>query len=778
MRTLRISIVLLSLVGLTACSAIAQPPDKPALMSDREKQELEARKLYAVGALQQKQGLFLSAMKSLEECVRLDPEAVPPRRLLASLYLSVARPDDALAMAKSVTERDPADFEGWQRYADQLHDLSKPKEALAALTRAVDSESAAKYPQQLLVMLNRLGSWAEKLKDFEAAEKARRTFLAVLDQNRERFRNSGFLGENDFLAEKADAWEKVGDVCLKSGRHDAALQAFEQAREIFRGRDDATAKARLHRLHWHLAQTYAAKGESRDAIIHVQEYLRLIKTSSMDPYRLLAEQSRKLGEGAEGPKRLEIYANREPDNLPLQLLLAEQYGDANRFDAAQELYVKLLKKHIKPEVYQGLFRLYEKHDRVAVVLQKLDEYCVEFDKDKEKNEKKTEIPRKHVAAMMSVLARNPSIVRKILPLAESERLNQFRQQNLDYRTFERLASLLVRWDDLESAEALLREALRASEDRQGRIFRASTDEALIQVLLARRKYADVKAICRNRLQTEDLNKFLYHVYLDISLAKLGEIDKALEVNDEAVLLAFSDGNKFFSRMHRVEILVQAGQLDEALSECDRISEGTGVGKTGTVKEHPAPRIVKEPPLAPRFARRASIRKAGILSHLQRYEESEKIMRRLVEQDPNDAEACNFLGYELADRNKNLDEAEKLIRRALDLDRRARQNSDGGEDEADPFDFDNAAYLDSLGWVLFRKGKLTEARQILEQAVAQPDGKNSADLWDHLGDIYFKIGDKAAAAKAWRKAVDLYIEERPGKKDSRPEETARKLKLVN
>src|SRR5262245_32817256 len=626
--------IALTVICLAAAEAGAQSPDKPeapplAPVTEKEKQELEARKLYAVGALQQKQGLFLSALKSMEECLRLDPDALSPRRMLSTLYLSVARPDDALAMAKSVTERAPDDFEAWQRYGEQLKDLGKTREAVAALGRAVDCTSAAKYPQQLLLLLTQLGSWAEKAQDLEAAERARRRFVAVLDEHRERFRNSGFLNDSDFLAEKADGWEKVGEVCLKSNRHDEALKAFEQAREIFRGRDDETAKARLNRLNWQLAQVHAARGEAREALIHVQEYLRLIKTNSMEPYKLLVEQSRKLGEGAEGPSRLEPFARREPDNLPLQLLLAEQFRDANRFDAAQEQYLKLLKKQIRPEIYQGLFRLCEKFDRVAVVLHKLDEYCIDLDRDKEKDEKKTEIPRKHVAAMMSVLARNPSIVRKLLPLAQTERFNQFRQQNFDYRTYDRLAGLLARWDDLESAENVLREALRATESRPGGFFRASTDEALIQVLMARRKYADVKSICRDRLRTEDLNKFLYHVFLDIALAKLGEIEEALEVNDQAVLLAFSDGNKFYSRMHRVEILQQAGRLDDALAECGKILNEFAV---------------------PRFSRRTNLRIATLLSRMQRHEEGEKIVRRLVEQDPNDAEACNFLGYELADRS--------------------------------------------------------------------------------------------------------------------------------
>jgi tetratricopeptide (TPR) repeat protein len=582
----------------------------------------------------------------------------------------------------------------------------------------------------------------------------------VLEAHRDKFRASGFLNDVDFLTEKADAWEGIGEACLKSGRPQPALEAFEKARQVFQGRDDSVAKARLHRLHWHLAEVHAARNEPRDAIRHVQEYLQQIKTTSLAPYRLLADESRKIGEGAEVPKRLEPYARREPDNLPLQLLLAEQYGSYGRFSDAQDLYLKLLKKEVKPEIYQGLFRLYEKYDRMALALQKLDEYCIDFDKDKEKNEKKAEIPRKHIGAMMSVLAKNPSMVRKLLPLADQERIDQFRQpkRNLDYRTYERIASLLTRWEDLEAAERLLREALHeAGKEFWKRQLMASTDEILLEVLMARHKYADVKSLSRERLLTSKDNAFLYHYFLDLALAKLGEIDEALSVNKEAVELAFSEGNKYVSRTHRIAILEQDGRLDQALAECEKI-----------LKEFKSPR----------FVRGTSIRMAGILSKLRRHDEGEKILRRLLEQDPNDAQVCNTLGYELAERNKNLDEAEKLVRRALDLDRRARQNGTGDDEEnAEPFDQDNAAFLDSLAWVLFRKGKLAEARQVLERALAQPDGKNLGESWDHLGDVCFKMGDKPAAARAWRTAIQLYTEARLPKKDSRLPEAERKLGLL-
>jgi Tfp pilus assembly protein PilF len=125
---------------------------------------------------------------------------------------------------------------------------------------------------------------------------------------------------------------------------------------------------------------------------------------------------------------------------------------------------------------------------------------------------------------------------------------------------------------------------------------------------------------------------------------------------------------------------------------------------------------------------------------------------------------------LADRNVNLDEAERLIRRALDADRTARKDV---EDEGD-----NASYLDSLGWVLFRKGKLTEAREWLEKAAALPDGGDNAEVWDHLGDVYAKLDQRAKAKEAWQTARKQYQDDHRKSSAAKRAEVEKKLKSLD
>jgi Flp pilus assembly protein TadD len=75
----------------------------------------------------------------------------------------------------------------------------------------------------------------------------------------------------------------------------------------------------------------------------------------------------------------------------------------------------------------------------------------------------------------------------------------------------------------------------------------------------------------------------------------------------------------------------------------------------------------------------------------------KNFENLLKDRPEDASLLNALGYSLADRNQKLPRAEALIRKAL---------------AASP---DNPAFLDSLGWVLFRRGDIPAALPQLERA---------------------------------------------------------------
>ena len=115
-----------------------------------------------------------------------------------------------------------------------------------------------------------------------------------------------------------------------------------------------------------------------------------------------------------------------------------------------------------------------------------------------------------------------------------------------------------------------------------------------------------------------------------------------------------------------------------------------------------------------------------------YEAAEKAFRTVLEGDPENAGAMNYLGYMFAERNVHLDEAEKLIQKALDLEP------------------GNGAFEDSLGWVYYRENKLEEAAEILRSAVDKV-GKDPT-VHDHLGEVYFKQGKVRDAIQQWEASM--------------------------
>jgi tetratricopeptide (TPR) repeat protein len=98
--------------------------------------------------------------------------------------------------------------------------------------------------------------------------------------------------------------------------------------------------------------------------------------------------------------------------------------------------------------------------------------------------------------------------------------------------------------------------------------------------------------------------------------------------------------------------------------------------------------------------------------------------------PDDPAAMNALGFTLADHDKQLGRARKLIERAHDAAPR------------------NAAILDSLGWVLYRQGRTEQALSYLKVAYSDDRG---GDIAAHLGEVLWKLGQHDEAQRIWTEA---------------------------
>jgi tetratricopeptide (TPR) repeat protein len=120
--------------------------------------------------------------------------------------------------------------------------------------------------------------------------------------------------------------------------------------------------------------------------------------------------------------------------------------------------------------------------------------------------------------------------------------------------------------------------------------------------------------------------------------------------------------------------------------------------------------------------------AMMAEKLDRMDEMEGVLRRVMQLRPDHQHAYNALGYSLADRNRRLPEARQLIAKALELA------------PGDPF------ITDSLAWVEYRMGNRAEALRLLREAYAKrPDTEIAA----HLGEVLWVDGQQDEARRIWR-----------------------------
>jgi tetratricopeptide (TPR) repeat protein len=125
-------------------------------------------------------------------------------------------------------------------------------------------------------------------------------------------------------------------------------------------------------------------------------------------------------------------------------------------------------------------------------------------------------------------------------------------------------------------------------------------------------------------------------------------------------------------------------------------------------------------------------------------QAEKYFEKSLQLAPDFAEAQNYLGYMWAEQGTKLDQARALIEKAL---------------KAEP---KNAAFLDSMAWVLFKLNQSGEALPYALQA-AELSEKPDATVYDHIGDIYAALKQIEKAREAWNKSLSLEPNEEVRKK---------------
>jgi tetratricopeptide (TPR) repeat protein len=201
------------------------------------------------------------------------------------------------------------------------------------------------------------------------------------------------------------------------------------------------------------------------------------------------------------------------------------------------------------------------------------------------------------------------------------------------------------------------------------------------------------------------NYFAAQLRQALVLSGMDKVDEATAFLDNVVV---EPGDQTYDLARaKGEILTQHERYEEALATYDQTLAGGG------------------------YNTELLYTRAMLAEKMGRIDILERDLRTIIAAEPDNAQALNALGYTLADRTERYDEAHALVSRALEL-------SQG--------DF---YILDSMGWVLYRLGRLEESIEYLEKA---RELRNDPEVAAHLGEVLWVLGNHDAARTVWDSAL--------------------------
>ena len=211
---------------------------------------------------------------------------------------------------------------------------------------------------------------------------------------------------------------------------------------------------------------------------------------------------------------------------------------------------------------------------------------------------------------------------------------------------------------------------------------------------------------------------------DAWLAKIDDPQRALEVQTRRASLLAREGKVEQARelIRRLPEKTPAEARAKVLAEAQVLRDAKLWSEANKVLEQANQRFPDDVELL--------YEQSMMFEKLNRLDDMERLLRRVIALKPDQQNAYNALGYSLAERNVRLPEARALIKEALALS--------PGE----------PAITDSLGWVEYRMGNREEALRLLREAYkAQPD----AEIGAHLGEVLWVSGQTDEARHVWREA---------------------------
>lgn len=266
---------------------------------------------------------------------------------------------------------------------------------------------------------------------------------------------------------------------------------------------------------------------------------------------------------------------------------------------------------------------------------------------------------------------------------------------------------------------------------------------MVDLYVATKKYDEAIQACQEFLdiQIEDIEnpinqeKPFMIEKLILATGRKGKLDDAIKMTEN--LIEKDKGGWYFVRV-KAEVFRDNEKYSDAADAYLETIERLKKSKMLEEEQRNA------------FIKRMRYTLSGVYVDLKDIDKGAEQLQILMKDDPDNATFLNDLGFIWADHDMKIEESEKLIRKAIEKDREVRKKIENlPKDE----DVDNPAYLDSLGWVLYKKKEFKEAKKHLSDAIKLEGGKN-IEIFDHLAEVHIALGEKAEAIKVWKDALKI------------------------
>jgi tetratricopeptide (TPR) repeat protein len=499
-----------------------------------------------------------------------------------------------------------------------------------------------------------------------------------------------------------------GEVALRNGDTGFAIVSYENA---------ARLEPDEPRLHGRLAHLYVRRGDLERALPHAQA---AVAGNPDDDFSrtLLAGALAGLGRDKEAADHYREIIRRTPDQSDPYLLLASLHSKDGDDPAARATLEALLKT--APNSVMGRYYL----GRLHATAGRLDEADEEFREALRRNPRSTLVLTDLglIEEMRGEPARAAVLYRRVLALAP---------ENSTAR--ERLASVLIGQKKFNEALTHFRALERIEADPTG------TRVKIALIFLEQGDYdraaTELELVARAAPDDPDV-----HYYLGITYSETNAFDRA-----ESHLKKVRSGTELYadSQLQLAYLKQRQGQLSAAGRHAtlavearpdspDLVAFLIAIERERGNLTHAvalARTLAKDYPENDRY--RFTL--GALLDESGDRQASIAAMRKAISLNPRNSEALNYLGYTFAEEGRNLDEAERLILRALAID-----PSDG-------------FYMDSLGWVYFQQRRYGRAVEKLERAVELTG--NDVTIQEHLGDAYRQMGRESEARRLYQDAQE-------------------------